>query len=565
MYPLKYKSALFKSAPAIDQPLGILYVAGMLEAERKEVLVYDSLIDPDDMMHPMVEKNGLIEFGASIERVEAALRRTRPDIVGISNMFSTQVPTLLRTAEMVRRALPTCTIVVGGAHVTAAPDAILEQSPQINYVVRGEGEYSFLELVDSLEKTGTYTGRNPAIIGRNTPPERLLESFQYILDLDKVPMPAYHLVDMELYFHFDRIGFPSRMKLDYPGSDRTVTVITSRGCPYGCTFCSVRAHMGRRLRAHSIPVVIQHLTYLKEKYGVRHIHFEDDIINLPEQRMRDILSAMIKQNLQLTWDTPNGLRAEGIDKEMLDLAKRSGCIYLIMGVESGDQHVVKKVIKKALDLSIVEQAARNSHENGVDMGAFFILGFTEETKQDLDTTVNFALRMKTQYGVATHVHLLTPVIGTELYLKAQREQQIPPQTYDPLETLNYYFSEPVLKSENFTKKELQQKYFSLERKLMMMAVTDILRFSLRHPLIALRVIAIELAHVLKGRRGFLFLARNLYLRHFLYKHALLRCYRKGSFWQSEAPDERLHVIPTAATGETQTKLAATGHESAAAS
>ena len=151
-------------------------------------------------------------------------------------------------------------------------------------------------------------------------------------------------------------------------------MITSRGCPYDCTFCSIHLHMGKRFRAHSVTNVLRHIELLVSQYGVRHIHFEDDNLTLNRSRFSDLLDGLLAVQFDITWDTPNGVRADLLPKELIAKSKESGCTHLVMGVESGKQANLDRIVKKKLDLQQVERTAHACKELGLDLGAFFIIG-----------------------------------------------------------------------------------------------------------------------------------------------------------------------------------------------
>jgi magnesium-protoporphyrin IX monomethyl ester (oxidative) cyclase len=237
----------------------------------------------------------------------------------------------------------------------------------------------------------------------------------YISNLDELPFPAYHLINLENYFILKKKGFVGRPVWRYPGSERSASIITSRGCPFNCIFCSVHLHMGYRWRFNSSEYVLKHLELLTSKYKIKHIHFEDDNLTLSAQRFQEIIDGLLQRKIKITWDTTNGVRADTITKELLKKSWDSGCVYIVLGAESGDPRVLSEIIKKELDLTKVIKVAGWCKEVGLDTTVFFIIGFPGETVADMKKTVQFALKLMKDYEVWPTIFLATPLIGTELY------------------------------------------------------------------------------------------------------------------------------------------------------
>ena len=214
---------------------------------------------------------------------------------------------------------------------------------------------------------------------------------------------------MEKYLNPKRIKYRSAVDL------REISMITSRGCPFNCVFCSIHLHMGRRWRGHSEGYVTKHIENVVNKYGVEHIHFEDDNLTLDMKRFENILDEIIKKRIEFSWDTPNGIRADRLTKDMLYKMKKTGCKSLTIGVESGDQFILDNIIDKHLNLGNVINTAQMCQQLGIRLGAFFVIGFPGEKKENMEETIKFALRLKRQYDVDMHLMVATPLYGTKLY------------------------------------------------------------------------------------------------------------------------------------------------------
>ena len=401
---------------SMDIPLGLLSIAAVLEARHYDVTLYDCRVEGADFAARRAGDNGHW-LGATWEEIAAFIRQSSPDIVGISCPFTTQSEAAIKLAEVVKKVDGKIITVMGGPHASTRPEEILDQSPFVDMVVMGEGEYCLSEIAES------YEGKRPlsdikGLAYRNG--DRIVSTGRRkpIRRLDELPLPAYHLIDLEKYFTLKKETADndmSRPRFNYPGSERSLAFVTSRGCPFNCVFCSIHLHMGKTYRAHSARYVLDHLEYLVTTYGVNHFHFEDDNLTLDRERFYQILDGIEKRNIRLTWDTPNGVRADTLDREILEKCKRTGCVYLIMGVESGDQYVLDHIIQKKLSLATIFEVAERAQEVGIDLRSFFIIGFPGETKTHIKTTIEVALRLHKKFRVQPNLMFATPLLGTRLF------------------------------------------------------------------------------------------------------------------------------------------------------
>lgn len=401
-----------KARPMVGPPLGLLMIAGHLRSSGLpcEIKVYDARLSAISS----VNEQGETIFGdtdsESVKRVIAE----KPDVVGISNMFTAQIERAYTLADLVKAALPETIVVIGGPHVTVFPQEALAR-PSIDYVVLGEGEERFTNLIGSLIAGDIPAGEG--IIGKSQASDLLQikkAPIHFIADLDRMPLPAYDLVDLEAYFDLARRGFSPRYR---EWGKRPLTMITSRGCPHVCTFCSIHTTMGYKYRFHSIDFIREHINHLVSKYGVDFIHFEDDnFTHLPE-RYDEIIKVVSAIRPRIGWDTPNGVRGDSWTRERIRRAKESGCQFLTVAIESAVPRIVNEIVKKKLDLDRVEEMIRWCHEFNLRLHAFYIIGFPGETLDEMRTTIAFALDRYRRFGVTPFLQVLIPIPGTPIYKK----------------------------------------------------------------------------------------------------------------------------------------------------
>jgi magnesium-protoporphyrin IX monomethyl ester (oxidative) cyclase len=391
--------------PAGSLPLGLMYLAAVLDKAGYQVEILDAFMA--DCEPQTVGEDTTI--GMHFDQIEAEIRQRKPDIVGVSGPFTSQIENTLKVTSLAKQVNPKILTVVGGPHVSTVPQEFLEEAKSVDIAVMGEGEYTLLEIAQYFEDKKALSD----ILGiayRQNGDVKVNPTRPFIENLDELPCPAYHLVDMEYYLSNKnkKIGYRSFQ-------NRAISMVTSRGCPFNCCFCAVHLHMGKSFRAHSAKYVLDHIQYVVDKYKVENIFFEDDNLTLDLKRFEAICDGIIERKIKIRWETPNGIRADRLNMDLLKKMKKSGAVSIFVGVESGDQEILDKVVCKSLDLNRVVEFARNAKKIGLKTGAFYIIGFPGEKKENMQRTVDFALGLKRDYDVGMHLFTATPSYGTALY------------------------------------------------------------------------------------------------------------------------------------------------------
>jgi magnesium-protoporphyrin IX monomethyl ester (oxidative) cyclase len=358
----------------------------------------------------------IIEVGMPYGKIREEIRRRKPDIVGVTNPFSCQVENAIRVGNIVKEVDPSILTVIGGPHVTVVPVEFLKEAKNVDIAVIGEGEYTMLDIVSFFEGRkeisevqGIAYRKDEAVVLNSPRP--------FIKNLDELPYPAYHLVNMEQYLNPQKIEYRSF-------KDRAIPMITSRGCPFNCCFCSVNLHMGKMFRVHSANYVLNHIEHVVNKYRVKTIFFEDDNLTFDLKRFEAICDKIIEKDIKFNWETPNGVRPDYLTLSLLKKMKKSGCQSVFFGIESGDQYILDNVIGKSLNLKDVMKVAKMCKEIGLKTGAFYIIGFPGEKKENMLRTVELALRLKKEFDVGMHLFFATPSYGTRLYEECKKKGYI---------------------------------------------------------------------------------------------------------------------------------------------
>ena len=362
-------------------PLSLTYLASVLIQEGIEVKILDFLVTP---YHPKKLKRELEEY--------------RPQLVGVT-CVTLNYPIARRMLKACKAFDPHIFTVIGGPHVTFALEETLLQSPWIDAIVIGEGERTLVELVRAVaEDKHTHHVPGIAFVDGNmvvkTSRRALIE------DLDQLPLPARELLPMARY---RALGTPC-------------TVITSRGCPYSCIFCSGHRMFGPKVRFRSPEPVVDEIEKLQRDFGLAKINIVDDTFTVNHHHARAVCEEMLRRKLKIKWSV--FARVDRISEDLAQLMKRAGCEWVLFGVESADEEILK-TIRKGITVDEVRRAVRISAEAGINVFNSFILGLPGESRDTALKSMAFGDELYHKYGAKYGFHILSPLPGTELYERAK--------------------------------------------------------------------------------------------------------------------------------------------------
>lgn len=383
-------------------PLGMGYLSAVLRRAGHDVEVYDSLMEHWGKERDQDERYLLI--GPDAEELRGLLRASRPRLVGLTIMFSNQADLALEAARVIKDFDPSIVIVAGGAHPSILPLETLE-NPYIDYVVVGEGEQAMLDILDRCNGRAPLGGLR-GVGFKNAAGECVLADQRgFNRDLDSLPFPDWEAIKVERYFGLSA-SHGMRTK------PRFMPIITSRGCPGACTFCSAHRVWGKAFRKRSVEHVLAEMRLLKERYGIQELLIEDDNITLDPKRAKRLFTAMIEEGFDFVIDTPNGVAAWTLDDELVELMSRVGFRRINLALESGSQRVLDEVIRKPIQLERMPALIQCIRSHGMDANAFFVVGLPGETLDDIAQTFRFIVENRIEQA---HLSLATPYPGTQLY------------------------------------------------------------------------------------------------------------------------------------------------------
>ena len=398
-------------AAGLTPPLGVAYLASFLIANGYPVQIIDALGESPYEIHPFRKKAFL--RGLTTPEV---IRRIDSDtqLVGISNLFTFAYPAVEVLCQEIRKAYPHIKIVLGGPHPTALYDEILKTVPEVDFVAIREGEESLLGLLEYLNGKQKFEDLSGLATRDESGDIIVLKSAKRIKNLnqDNVPFPARHLLPMENYIQAQEGHGPS--------SGRWTSILSSRGCPFGCTFCESR----KTIWVSRTPEdVVDEMEYCLREWGIDEFHFEDDNMTIQKKRLIGICDEIIKRDLKIKWQTPNGIRASVTDIEMLTKMKESGCLHITLAPESGSERVLAEIIQKGKDFSLVhlKECGALAHKLGLKVAAYFIIGLPGETREEVHESIKYAKELAKCGIDEVAFGLFIPLPGTPLWEVAKHK------------------------------------------------------------------------------------------------------------------------------------------------
>ncbi|MCS7132689.1 MAG: B12-binding domain-containing radical SAM protein [Aigarchaeota archaeon] len=356
-------------------PLGLAYLAATAREEGWEPGIIDALTE-----------------GLSLRELERRISGFDPDVVGITATTS-MMPDVYEVAKIVKGVNEGALVLLGGPHATFMAHEILRECPHVDLVVRGEGEETLREILGKLEKGHSFrdvlgvTYREGGLI-KDNPPRPLIR------DLDALPHPEYDLLPMEKYV---------------VNGVRFGAVMTSRGCPYNCVFCSSSLQFGKGWRSHSVDRVIDELKILSEEFGVKEVEFLDDTFTLNPKRVEEISKRVVEEKLDISWSASS--RVNTFNYQIGCSMRRAGAHTVYFGIESGSDRTLK-FIEKGISRMQSMEAVKAAKRAGLRVLGSFVMGFPYETEDEIRETISFANRVGVDLAQFT---IATPYPGTRLW------------------------------------------------------------------------------------------------------------------------------------------------------
>lgn len=424
-------------------PLGLLYLSAYLKKNEYDTQVIDAEA-----------------LRLTNDEVIKKLTDFSPDVIAIS-MTTVAYHSTVALAEQINAKFAKLPIIVGGAHVTANPKQTMK-CRCFSFGILREGEETLVELLTAIfAKKTDFTAIKGIVFRDNKDQIKITEPRGYIKNIDQLPYPDREaLSDIKLY----------RPPVGCYRENFSVSMITSRGCPYQCVFCDNNT-FGRKIRWFSPEYVVREIEYILKKYGAKEISFVDDTFPANRKRFIRILEMFKEKRLRFSWTCMANVN--DLDEELLKMMKATGCWQIAVGIESGDNKILK-LIRKGTTVEKVKKVVETADELGIIMKGFFMLGHPGETRKSLAKTIKLGLELPLTDLTCT---IVTPIMGTELYEMAVSGKYGKFDRETDCSRLNYW--EPVFVPKGLSEEELYSvqrdffKHFYLRKAIIFKQISKI--------------------------------------------------------------------------------------------
>lgn len=397
----------------IELPLGVLHIGTVMKQKGYDVTIYDLTVkkNTEEAMLEDMKKKNITVMGISF---------------GTANRHSA-----FSLCDRIKKALPKIIIVAGGWHVNCAPKNTIENIKSIDIVAMNEGEEVFPDIVASLEN-GLKDVKG--IWFRKNGKAHFTGKRDFIKNLDSIPWVDRSLVNLEDY----------NQRLPWDKKTKSTSIITSRGCPYQCIYCSTATHWGRMNRYRSVRDVVDEIEHIVNVYGIRGIEFRDDTFTLNKKRVIEFCNEILKRKLDIKWWCET--RANTIDRETVKLMKKAGCYYMAMAIESANDKTIK-IIKKGITVQQAKNVVEMITGEGIILKTFFMFGLPEEGEKEIRNTAFLIRHLKHKYGVKP-IYSITTIYPSTVLEAMAKEKGIIPKDFDwsarvttnPKQMYNLYFA-----------------------------------------------------------------------------------------------------------------------------
>jgi len=327
--------------------------------------------------------DGSLDVLTPAQAVERAAAGGGADVLGVQ-VYTGSHQWAKEFTFLAKQRLKDCVVAVGGPHVTALKEHAMDFIGA-DYGVIGEGEIAVVRMVEFLEGKIADAGKVPGFFFKERGKWRHAEEkFGFVPDANDLPVPDWELLQPQRYFEFmEGATMPLRGK-------RPAPILTSRGCPYLCTFCSSGLTNKRKMRYRDPRNIVDEILFLKRTYGVDEIFFSDDNLTMDVNRAEQIFDLLIGEKADIHWRAPNGIRIDRLSPALVEKMARSGGYYVGVGVETGNAEIMRR-IKKKVNLDIVKGAVDLLHRDGIKVSGFFMCGLRGESRTQVGDSIRFAL------------------------------------------------------------------------------------------------------------------------------------------------------------------------------
>ena len=401
--------------------LGLAYLAASL-------LKFDYEVEVIDMLAEGYEQERYTEhfvfYGLSFDETIERIRKSNPDVIGVSVLFSNLALEAYRLVKALKAAFPDKPIVLGGHHPSAAPLHVMKNQ-DVDFVLTGESDLTMVELCDALNGKGEllsirglYWRKDGQVMDNTSHVTPIVQGkeFKYFTSKDssnpqkvmELPLPAWHLLPMEKY-----MSSTVRSGAGDVQRERYAVMVSTRGCPHTCYFCTSPLMGGyKNYRQRTNEDVIREIRWLKEEYGIKEVAFLDDNFFVSAPRVKQLCPMLAQEFPDMVFSVPSGAEINALDEEMIDLLAKANFHRLILAIESGSQDIQNGLIDKKVKLDRVPKVIQYIKSKGIEVRGFFMIGFPGEKRASMEATAKFALSLDLDDFA---ISIVTPLPGTPLH------------------------------------------------------------------------------------------------------------------------------------------------------
>ncbi len=401
----------YGNSKSVWPPIGILSLSSSLLARGYDVSIVDGILEGYEQDSPIDDNTFLM--GLRPEELAGIILKHTPDVVGFSILFVNQIENALHTARIVRKYNSDIFLLWGGPIVTLKSQYFI-LIPEVDGIILGESDISGPEFIDKLQSKKARPIPGTGI--RCSKGFELDIAFQPVHDLDILPLPARDLIDMRCYM--DKVQYFKVLPKQLPAT----TIMTSRGCPFKCIFCSAPVLYNNSYRYRSPKNVLDEIDLLVNKYGIKEFIILDENFCVNRERTEKLIDLIIERDYGITWYAASGMHVMTLTEKILEKMVSSGLYKLKVSFESGNERVLKEIIHKNIDLKYGETIIKKAKELGLAVGANFILGFPWETRLEILDSFEYAKQLDLDFTLWT---LATPYPHTHLTERAIKEGLLP--------------------------------------------------------------------------------------------------------------------------------------------
>jgi len=385
--------------PIIIPNIGLGYLASVLKSRHHQVLILDCA--REKMNH---------------RKYRDYLARENPDMVGVQ-MYTCDFSSAKQCVDVAKAFNRSVVTVVGGPHPSGDPEGTMKGITNADFAFAGEAESGLPKLLGHIESSGEYGIDSVEGLIYRRKEEVIINSRGCFDNLDDLPFPAWDLIDPGTY--------PAAPHGSFSKSLPIAPIITSRGCPFRCTYCGVRVNTGRNFRMRSVGNIIEEIKYLQKSFGIKEIHIEDDNFTLMKPRVLEFCRKLKEENISIDWACTNGVRLDTLDKELLLTMEGAGCYSFSVGIESGSPRIISDM-KRSETLDVMtEKINLISSATGIRMTGYFMMGYPTETVKDIEETTEYALKLPLHRAQFSN---FLPLPGTEIYDFLKKGGKISPES-----------------------------------------------------------------------------------------------------------------------------------------